>query len=184
MKIQQMPNVNHTDAQVCKSIGVDGVVIGSLKPDGTVDQEKTASLVHAAKPMAVTFHRAFDMTRDPIEALETIISIGGIQRILTSGQEATAIEGLDLIETLMRHAADRITIIPGGGVHERNIGKFFSRLKPHITEIHVAASEIISSPMQFKNPNVFMGSGLFTPEYSQNLTSERRVRSFLDNAKK
>src|ERR1700730_1341890 len=88
------------DVKVCKQFNCDGVVIGLLKPDGSIDLERTKRLVNLAYPMEVTFHRAFDRCRDPFEAMEQLIMIG-CNRILTSGQQATAIEGIELITQLI-----------------------------------------------------------------------------------
>lgn len=99
---------------------MDGVVIGILKKDGTVDVPRVARLVELARPMQVTFHRAFDMTADPYQALEDIRSIEGIRRILTSGHDKTALDGLPEITELIRRSGSRPIIVPGGGITERN----------------------------------------------------------------
>lgn len=119
------------------------------------------------------------MTKDPFQALEDLIEIGGIQRILTSGQESTAIEGIDLINDLVVRASGRITIMPGGGINERNISKFIKKI-PSLREIHVYADTKHQSSMKFKNDNVYMGFGLFAPEYQLSITSEQRVREFIN----
>ena len=95
------------DVIACKKIGCDGVVIGILQTDGTVDKSKCRQLVEAAYPLGVTFHRAFDWAINPFEALEDIIDIG-CERILTSGQQPTAIQGAPLIADLVKQSADRI----------------------------------------------------------------------------
>ena len=84
------------DLAVAGDLGADGVVFGALRPDGTIDRETCARLIEAARPLAVTFHRAFDMTRDPRAALATLIDLA-VDRLLTSGQEATVLEGADRI---------------------------------------------------------------------------------------
>jgi copper homeostasis protein len=98
-----------------KEIGASGVVIGMLHLDGTIDRERTAALIALARPMSVTFHKAFDATREPISALDTLIALG-VERILTSGQAPTAREGLDLLAALVRHAGGRIAIMAGGSI--------------------------------------------------------------------
>jgi copper homeostasis protein len=92
------------EIELCKRIGVDGVVIGLLNPDGTVDVERMRTLIELARPLSVTCHRAFDVSRDPFEALETLIGLG-VDRILTSGQEPSPLEGLELIAELVRRAS-------------------------------------------------------------------------------
>jgi copper homeostasis protein len=101
------------DIKFCKTAKVEGIVFGILLSNGKVDVSRCKELVEIAKPMNITFHRAFDMTIDPFEALEDIISIGNIQRILTSGQESSALEGIDLIRDLIKKAQGRIIIMPG-----------------------------------------------------------------------
>lgn len=108
------------DVRVCKELGCDGIVIGILTKDGKVDKKKCSLLVEYVYPLGVTFHRAFDRTVDPFEALEDIIDIG-CERILTSGQMPTAFEGAELIKQLIGKADDRIIIMPGSGVRADNI---------------------------------------------------------------
>jgi len=107
------------DVRVCKELGCDGIVIGILTKDGKVDKLKCSLLVEYVYPLGVTFHRAFDRTVDPFEALEDIIEIG-CERILTSGQMPTAFEGAELIKQLIGKADDRIIIMPGSGVRSEN----------------------------------------------------------------
>jgi len=108
------------DVEFCRSVGCDGVVIGVLLPDGRVDEDRTRMLVELAGPMTVTFHRAFDRSKEPFEALETIIN-AGCHRLLTSGQQDNAIEGVGLIKELVEKAGRRLEIMPGSGVTEDNI---------------------------------------------------------------
>ena len=109
------------DIALCKQLRVDGVVIGLLTPDGSVDVERMRVLIELARPLSVTCHRAFDVSRDPLEALETLIGLG-VDRILTSGQEPSPLEGLELIAELVERAGDRVIIMPGG-VSERTVGR-------------------------------------------------------------
>jgi copper homeostasis protein len=124
----------------------------------------------------VTFHRAFDVTRDPFEALDTLIGLG-IERVLTSGQEPSVLEGLDLITALVRRAAGRIIVMPGGGITERTIG----RIAPACgaTEFHFATLEPREGRMAFRNPRVFMGGTLRPPEYSQDVTRPESVAAII-----
>lgn len=168
------------DIEIAKELGANGIVIGLLKPNGTVDVKRTRALIEQARPLSVTFHRAFDMTRDPFEALETLIELG-VDRILTSGQEATVIEGLDLIGELIARAADRIIIMPGGGISERNIQKVLAATGAK--EVHLTAFAPLESPMRFRNPRVFMGGEFRPPEFTRNVTDARRVRAILRAAR-
>ena len=108
------------DVKLCREIGCDGVVVGFLQADGSIDVKRTAKLVAAAYPLEATFHRAFDRCKDPFEALEQLIETG-CQRILTSGQQPTAPQGAELIAQLVKAADERIIIMPGSGVRKENI---------------------------------------------------------------
>ncbi|MCP3957067.1 MAG: copper homeostasis protein CutC [bacterium] len=164
------------DLEVAREAGADGVVFGALLPDGRTDAELTARLIAASRPMSVTFHRAFDMTRDPSEALETLIELG-IDRVLTSGQEAGVMEGLELVAELIRKAGDRIVVMPGCGITPRNLGQVLRATGAR--EVHVVGTEAVDSPMRYRNPRCFMGTALHTPEYRREVTSPERVRAFL-----
>lgn len=107
---------------MCRRMGVNGVVIGALRRDGSVDTEMMRRLVDAAGPMPVTFHRAFDCCSEPYRALEEIISLG-CSRLLTSGQKESAYDGRELIAGLVSRAGGRIVIMPGGGVRTSNIAE-------------------------------------------------------------
>lgn len=109
-----------TDIKVCKDFGCDGVVIGILTEENKVDKKRCSVLVEHVYPLGVTFHRAFDRTVDPFEALEDIIDIG-CERILTSGQKTNALDGAELIKQLIEKADERIIIMPGAGVRADNI---------------------------------------------------------------
>lgn len=136
------------DIDYCKHLGCDGVVIGLLKPDGSIDERRCARLVEAAYPMGVTFHRAFDRAADPFESLESIIRIG-CERILTSGQRPVAMEGAVLIRELVRAADDRIVIMPGSGVRSANIAELVE--KTGAREYHTSARMRQPTGMNFIN---------------------------------
>lgn len=108
------------DIEVLKKYNVEGFVFGALDRKSHVDSGICLKIINAARPLPVTFHRAFDDVIDPIEALETIIDLG-FDTILTSGQRDSALEGLGLLKTLVRKAAGRITIMPGGGINKDNL---------------------------------------------------------------
>jgi copper homeostasis protein len=167
------------DVRAAREAGVSGVVFGVLTPDGEVDVERTRQLIEAARPLAVTFHRAFDMTRDPFAALETLIGLG-LNRVLTSGQEASVVEGLDLIAELVARARDRIVVMPGGGITDRNVARIRARVP--VTELHFAGGEPVESRMRFRNPRVFMGGTLRPPEYTLDLLPDGYVRRVIANA--
>ncbi|KAG0058213.1 hypothetical protein BGZ89_001471 [Linnemannia elongata] len=161
------------DIKLCHTLKVEGVVFGVLLPDGSVDKVRTARLVEAAKPMLVTFHRAFDMVKDPFQALEDIISIGNIQRILTSGCERSAYEGLDTLVQLSNRAQGRIIILPGAGISERNVNKIVEAMGAK--EVHVGAGGTKESSMEFRNPYCSMGYAVSAPEYALKVTSASKL---------
>jgi copper homeostasis protein len=164
------------DIERAKGLGADGAVIGILNQDGSIDKERTRELVELARPMSVTFHRAFDMSRDPYEALDDLIELG-LDRILTSGQDFTALEGLDLITELIERAGDRIIIMPGGGITERNIRKIIDQ--SGAKEVHVAAPVTVEGRMAYRNTQCYMGGELRPPEFTLTVTDADRIRHFL-----
>jgi len=137
------------DILQCKKIGCDGVVIGLLHADGTIDKTQTSQLVNLAYPMSVTFHRAFDRANDPFKAMEDIIE-SGCERILTSGQQPTASEGIELITALIKQADERIIIMPGSGLRSENITSIAKQ--SGAVEFHSSARTTIDSKMSFNNP--------------------------------
>jgi len=158
------------DIKLCKELDCEGIVIGLLNMDGTIDMTRTSELVELAYPLEVTFHRAFDRCKDPFVALEELIEIG-CQRILTSGQKPTVSEGIDLIAGLNKKADDRIIILPGSGVRKDNI-KILAE-KTGCIEFHSSLRGKAKSPMQFIHP-AFADSA---ESYSNNEISPDEVRA-------
>lgn len=171
--------VMEADIEAAKAEKADGVVIGLLTPAGLVDAARTRALIDRARPLSVTFHRAFDMTPDPFAALETLIGLG-VDRVLTSGQDVSVLEGLPLIVDLVSSAGDRIVVMPGGGITHRNVERVIAAAHPR--EIHFAVLETAASRMQFRRHHVFMGGELRPPEYDRPDTSAAAVRTFMDKA--
>ncbi|MDD4605558.1 MAG: copper homeostasis protein CutC [Dysgonamonadaceae bacterium] len=169
------------DIEIAKELGVDGVVIGCLTADGEIDMQRNKELIEAAKGMSVTFHRAFDMCKDPFKSLEEIISLG-CERILTSGQQPTAIEGVLLLKQLVVKADNRIIIMPGSGVNEENIASLAK--ETGATEFHFSAREPVNSKMIYRNPNLKMGgTAVSIDEYIQNVTNADKVKRTIDKLK-
>ncbi len=140
----------------CQKLSVDGIVFGILTPDGRIDKKRCKDLIDKARPLKVTCHRAFDMTRDPFEALEDCIEVG-FDRILTAGQQAQASKGAELIAELIKKANGRIAIMPGSGVNENTVERIVSITKAQ--EIHFSAMTQRPSLMQYKNQDIAgMGS--------------------------
>ncbi len=137
------------DINICRQLGCDGVVVGFLDMYGNIDLEKTRRVVEAAQPMGVTFHRAFDRCRNPLEALEQLIE-AGCERILTSGQQKTAPEAVDLISKLNSQADARIVIMPGSGVRASNIRQLADATGCH--EFHSSLRSLVASRMEFFPP--------------------------------
>ena len=160
------------DIAGAKELGADGVVIGILNPDGTVDKARSRELIELVRPLSVTFHRAFDVTCDPWQALEDLVELG-VDRILTSGQEISVLEGIDLIAELVKKAGDRVIIMPGGGT-ERNIKKVVEQTG--VKEVHVIGPKSVESAMNYRNHRVFMGGELRPPEYSRSITDPEKIR--------
>lgn len=162
------------DIEFAKQFNVAGVVLGILNENGTVDKKRTKILIDLVRPMQVTFHRAFDMARDPFEALDDLIELG-IDRVLTSGQELTVVEGMETLKKLIDKAGDKIIILPGGGVNEENAGKIIKLCG--VKEIHASAREKKESGMKFRNPKTSMSNSKNMPEYEIMATSAERIRS-------
>ncbi|WP_461150808.1 copper homeostasis protein CutC [Spirosoma pulveris] len=164
--------VMRADISLAKALGADGLVLGILKPDGTVDEATTRTLVELAHPLPVTFHRAFDMTRDPLEALEAIVRTGAV-RILTSGQHQTAEAGLSVIQQLAKQAAGRIEIMAGAGVNAGNAHLF---IEAGADALHSSGSQTEDSRMVFRQPAVSMASAV-PDEYEHIEANEEKVRA-------
>jgi copper homeostasis protein len=171
--------VMHRDVQAAKQLEANGVVFGILNPDGSIDAPRTERLVRLARPLNVTFHRAFDMTADPYEALDALVELG-VDRVLTSGQENSVLEGLDLITELIQRAGDQLIVMPGAGITERNIEKIVAQSHPR--EIHIYAPATVQSAMQYRNDRCYMGGELRPPEFSLAVTDPGRVRAFINAA--
>ncbi|MFI5161817.1 MAG: copper homeostasis protein CutC [Sphingobacteriales bacterium] len=165
------------DIRHCIEVGCDGIVIGILKADSTVDKPRCAELVKMAisKGLGVTFHRAIDMCADMPQALEDIIEIG-CERILTSGGKSSAIEGSNVIAHLIEKAAGRIIIMPGAGVNENTVADLIHFT--HAKEIHSSARSKVKSKMEYQNDHILMGYGE-TDEFSFALTDVERVRNII-----
>lgn len=165
------------DTRYCIETGCDGVVIGVLNANGTVDKQRSGELVQMAKEkgLGVTFHRAFDMCADMQQAMEDIIDIG-CERILTSGGRSTAIEGVNVIAHLTEQAKGRITIMPGAGVNETTVADIVHYTGA--TEIHSSARSDVKSKMEYRNDHILMGYGE-TDEYGFSVTDAERVREII-----
>lgn len=165
------------DIRTCKQLGVDGVVIGALTPDGDIDTVLCKRLIAAANGMSITFHRAFDKCRDPKKALEELI-VMGCDRVLTSGQAATAEAGIPLLKELVQQAGRRIIIMPGCGVNSNNAAAILSATGA--TEIHASARKSVGSGMKFRHSGVSMGNAE-NDEYARKETCKNEVKKIVES---
>jgi len=161
------------DIRRAKEAGAQGIVTGVLRADGDIDTDRTRELSDAARPLQVTFHRAFDVCRDAGRALETLIALG-VARVLTSGQAATALEGANTIAGLVRRAAGRIVVLPGGGVTEDNVATLVRATG--VTEVHLTGAATHQSGMTFRAPAVTIGNAAPRSEYEWSVTDAARIR--------
>ena len=159
------------DIRTCRQLGADGVVIGALTAEGDIDTALCKRLIDAADGMSITFHRAFDMCRYPKRALEELIAIG-CDRVLTSGQAATAEDGLPLLKELVQQAAGRISIMPGCGVNSGNAARILQATAA--VEIHASARKSVGSGMLFRHSGVSMGTP-GSDEYARKETDANEV---------
>ena len=163
------------DLRFMREAGVPGVVLGCLTPDARVDVQRLRELMGEAGSMSVTFHRAFDLVADPLTALEELIACG-VNRVLTSGQQATALLGQECLRKLVRQAGERIVILGCGGIRPANVTAVLEAVP--LREIHFSARTTVHSRMRVQNRAVHMGqsnTGQPTDEYSREETSSELV---------
>jgi copper homeostasis protein len=159
------------DIRDAKNLGMNGLALGMLTSEGQVDVERTRKLVELARPLQVTFHRAFDFVADLSRALEEVIATGA-ERVLTSGGEATAIRGMERITELHEQAGDRIRIMAGGGIRRSNVRKLVEHTG--IRDVHTSLNNVVASTAHNGNSRVKIGS--HAGEYARFLVTEDDVR--------
>lgn len=164
------------DIEMAKKLKVHGVVFGCLTKEGDIDVPLMRRLIEASQPLSVTCHRAFDVCREPFQALEQLIDLG-CDRILTSGQQPDAVRGIPMIKELVRRAHGRIIIMPGCGVREDNIAQI--EAETGATEFHTSARSIVYSKMEYRNENVPMGSSPVTSEFETVQTDRHKVARYI-----
>lgn len=164
------------DIELAKELGADGVVFGLLLPTGEVDEVRTAELVALAKPLQVTFHRAFDVAKDPFEALEAVIRTGAV-RILTSGQENSALDGAELLTQLAKKAAGRIDLMAGSGVNVMNAVQL---AQTGVQALHLTGKAARKGQMIYQKEGVSMASVLPTDEYEIIYSDALKIRSVVE----
>jgi len=169
-------DVMRRDIDAAHAFGADGVVLGLLTPDGRVDRRRTRALLELARPLDVTFHRAIDVARDPLTALDDLITLG-VDRVLTSGQSRTALAGARVIAELVERAAGRLVVLAGGGVDEKNAHQVVARTG--VREIHVRGTSPLRSAMRYRSRRVRMGGAPPPDEFTLPVTDARRIRRII-----
>jgi copper homeostasis protein len=162
------------DVEAARRLGADGVVIGALAADGRVDEATTRALVDAARPMRVTFHRAFDAARDAGEALETLAALG-VDRVLTSGGAPSALEGAAALRALVRQAGDRLVVLAGGGLTPATVGAVVAA--SGVREVHVRGAERVASAMRFRRAGIGVAKPYVPDEFSRVVTTAAQIRA-------
>jgi len=167
------------DVKLCIEAGCNGIVVGILNADGTVDVPRCKQIADMAKQAGIgaTFHRAFDVCADQFAAMETIIDMG-YERILTSGGKSTAMEGARQITELIKKADGRIIIMPGSGINQSNVADLIHFTKA--TEIHASAKAKVPSNMIYRNDHIIMDE--LADEYTIDFTNLQQVKDILKNA--
>ncbi|MEY8427195.1 copper homeostasis protein CutC [Lachnospiraceae bacterium 46-15] len=160
------------EVKMFRELGADGVVIGCLHPDGALNLEQMRMLVEEAGNMSVTLHRAFDVCRNPYEALEAAVGLG-INTILTSGQANTCLAGRKLLAELAEQAAGRIDILVGSGVDAAVIRELYPQVKTQ--SYHMSGKMTLESKMEYRKEGVNMGLPSFS-EFEIWRTSEEKIR--------
>lgn len=162
------------DVKICKSLNCDGIVIGILLADGSIDIPRCSELIRLAKPMPVAFHRAFDMTNNMETALEDLVDLG-IVRVLSSGGASSAFSGMAQLTKLVKQANDRISIMPGAGINTENIQELYTTTGAN--DFHASAKVFVESKMEYRNATAKMGS--IEDEYQYEVTSEEKVKALV-----
>jgi len=169
-------DVMRRDVVVARELGADGVVIGGLRPNGIVDLALVRLMVEAAHELAVTFHRAFDLTPDLEEALESLAD-AGVQRVLSAGGATTAADGAAALADLVRQAGSRVVVMAGGGVREENVRSLVS--VSGVREVHVRLTRLTHGGERSVRHGLRIRKPLPEDEAAWEETDEERVRSFM-----
>lgn len=162
------------NTKIFKEEGANAIVFGILNPDGTIDKERSEQLIEVARPLEVTFHRAFDMSVDAIESLKTLIELK-VDRVLSSGLESSVMEGIITLKKMIEFAKDDIIVMPGCGISERNFDYIKKELQAK--EYHVYLPMEQKSKMLFKPNHIFMGGELRQAEFVISNTDNSRVKA-------
>jgi len=162
------------DIEAIRDQGAFGVVFGALRSDGAIDADRMTRLIDAARPMSVTCHRAFDVSRDLDESVDVLCELG-VDRLLTSVGQASVVDHLDRLAALAARAGDRLAVMPCGGVRANNVDRVFA--VPGIREVHIGASRRVPSAMEYRAPGVTMGAAYEPDEYAFEAADVERIRA-------
>ncbi len=168
---QYETDIMKEEIKMFRNLGAEGIVIGALRSDGSLDLEKMEQFLNEADGMWVTLHRAFDVCIDPFQTLSEAVKLG-ISCILSSGQENCCLEGKELLKKMQEKAGEQIQILAGGGVNAQVIQKLYEETK--ITSYHMSGKITVESPMRYRRKEVSMGLPSFS-EYEQFRTSQKKI---------
>jgi copper homeostasis protein len=169
-------DVMRRDIEQMKALGVDGIAIGALTADGGVDEVAMRSLIALARPMSVTFHRAFDFVRDQDAALESLVALG-VDRVLTSGGAATAMEGAASIARMVQRAGDRMVVMAGGSISAANVAEVIAA--SGVKEVHVRGAARVESAMMHRRAAVGL-SRAGGSDYERSVTRADEIRRVVE----
>lgn len=169
------------DISIAKKLGADGISVGILASDGHVDEVRMKKIMKSAGTMSVTFHRAFDCVADQAIAMEKLIELG-VERILTSGLKKSAYKGKEIIARLVQKAGDRIIIMPGSGIDEKNIEEIVNVTKAN--EYHLSGKSVIKSEMNFLNTEINFSSSSLIPSGDYIESDQSKIKAVIDIIKK
>lgn len=168
--------VMRLDIDAAKMLGADGIVVGPLTREARVDEDQLLALVAQAGQLPVTFHRAFDLTRDTGEALEALMRCG-VQRVLTSGGKPSALEGVDAIASLVQRGGHGITVMAGGGVREETVQEIVHRAG--VSEVHVRGTRVARTVMSPAGEHIRLRKTMPADQSAFEETDEKRIREFV-----
>lgn len=169
------------DARLLLQHGADGIVFGVLHPDGTVDKERCRQMLQVIGGRPAVFHRAIDVTPDPLAALEDIIQLG-FARVLTSGQAPTVPQGVEVIKKMIAHAAGRIEILPGGGIELHNAA--WVAQKTGASMLHAMVHRTAFDKSTAGNPAIYFGGAAYPPEDRYLEADPRDINAFIGEINK
>ncbi len=165
------------DARLAVEHGADGLVFGILKEDGTIDRDRCGQIIELTGEQEAVFHRAFDVTSDPLEALDQLVEMG-FTRILTSGQQRTVPEGAELIRKMIDYAGERIEILPGAGIRPHNVREIVKQTGAK--QVHLSAFEQRIDSSAHHRPHITFGGALRPPEDRYDIVNHNVIRSISD----